>query len=209
LFGLGKGVIFCLLITMFAMTLLGTKQQAAICQSRSGYYISAFLDKAVLILPQEVHSTIGEYLARLDNQLKQGQQNQLPPDEGTGAFNASNLSNLTKELGQLLPSELNQLIPQSNPNSWPNSTAQPNNFGNPGTGLGSSNGFGAGSAQPNNQPNGTTFGQPNPTFGQPNSNFGNSGFQGFNNQNSGAGAGTGLRPSGGGSAEVPSGFFPR
>ncbi len=35
-FGLAKGAIFCLLITMFAMTLLGPKQQEAICQSRSG-----------------------------------------------------------------------------------------------------------------------------------------------------------------------------
>ncbi|MFO0942221.1 MAG: CvpA family protein [Pirellulales bacterium] len=214
LFGLGKGVIFCLLITMFAMTLLGTKQQAAICQSRSGYYISAFLDKAVLILPQEVHSTIGEYLARLDNQLKQGQQNQLPPDEGTGTFNASNLSNLTKELGQFLPNDLNQLIPQSNPNSWPNSTAQPNNFGSPtvgpGTSFGNGNGFGAGSgnAQPNTQPNGSSFG-PNTIFGQPNSNFGNGGNQGIGSSSFGSGNGTGLRPSGGGSAELPSGVFPR
>lgn len=208
LFGLGKGVIFCLLITMFAMTLLGTKQQAAICQSRSGYYISAFLDKAVLILPQEVHSTIGEYLARLDNQLKQGQQNQLPPDDnGGGAFNTNNLSNLTKELGQLLPNDLNQLIPQSNPNTWPNSTAQPNNFGNPTTSFGAgSNGLGSATGQPNNQ-NGSTFGQPSSTFGQPSSNFGN---QGFNNPNFGTGTGTGLRPSGGsGSAELPSGVFPR
>lgn len=207
LFGLGKGVIFCLLITMFAMTLLGTKQQAAICQSRSGYYISAFLDKAVLILPQEVHSTIGEYLARLDNQLKQGQQNQLPPDEtGGGAFNASNLSNLTKELGQLLPDNLNQLIPQSNPNSWPNATAQPNNFSSPGAGFGANSGLGI---QPNTQPNGSSFGQPNPNFGQPNPSFGNGVNQGFNNSGFGTGAGTGLRPSGGGSAELPSGVFPR
>ncbi len=68
---------------MFAMTLLGPKQQSAICQSRSGYYIAAFLDKANLVLPQEVHSTIGEYLAKLENQLKQGQQNP-PIDDGSG-----------------------------------------------------------------------------------------------------------------------------
>lgn len=104
LFGLAKGIIFCLLITMFAMTLLGPKQQSAICQSRSGYYISAFLDKARLLLPQEVHSTIGDYLARLDNQLKQGQQNQPGqaldfnlPNNGN-QFNIPNLSNLPSGL---------------------------------------------------------------------------------------------------------------
>ena len=65
-FGLGKGLIYCLLITMFAMSLLGPKQQAAICQSRSGYYIASALDKGVGILPKEIHEVVGPYLARLD-----------------------------------------------------------------------------------------------------------------------------------------------
>lgn len=105
LFGLGKGIIFCLLITMFAMTLLGPKQQSAICQSRSGYYISAILEKAQVILPTEVHSTIGGYLARLDSQLKQGQQ-------GASLEPSQNLSDLSDGLKQLIPDSINGLIPQ-------------------------------------------------------------------------------------------------
>jgi membrane protein required for colicin V production len=70
-FGFGKGLIFCLLITMFAMTLLGPAQQAAICQSRSGFAITAALDKGLGVLPSEIHEVVGPYLARLDDQLRQ------------------------------------------------------------------------------------------------------------------------------------------
>lgn len=223
IFGLGKGVIFCLLITMFAMTLLGPKQQSAICQSRSGFYIAAFLDKANLVLPQEVHSTIGEYLAKLENQLKQGQQN--PPVEdgsGNGMFNTPNLSNLSNGLQQLLPQQLNDLLPQSNPVGWPN-TNQPNNptpntpSGFPGLGgfgSGGASGFAPGNEQPpanigpnnfgpNNQPQNGSGGQNGFGGSQPiNSGFNpgfNSGFAPNNGtgNNSGSNMGTGLRQSGG------------
>jgi membrane protein required for colicin V production len=71
-FGLGKGLIYCLLITMFAMSLLGPRQQTAICQSKSGYYIASALDKGIGILPREIHDVVGPYLARLDEKLKDG-----------------------------------------------------------------------------------------------------------------------------------------
>ncbi len=70
-FGLAKGGLYCLLITMFAMTLLGPKQQEAICQSRSGYYIATALDNAGGVLPKELHDVVGPYLERLDRQLHQ------------------------------------------------------------------------------------------------------------------------------------------
>lgn len=71
-FGLAKGFVYCLLITMFATSLLGPKQQAAICQSRSGYYIAKALDNSMGILPKEIHDVVGPYLARLDDRLKSG-----------------------------------------------------------------------------------------------------------------------------------------
>lgn len=78
-FGFFKGLIYCLLITMFAMSLLGQNQQRAICQSRSGYYIATALDKGVGILPREIHDVVGPYLAKLDGKLKHGQQGQDQP----------------------------------------------------------------------------------------------------------------------------------
>lgn len=78
-FGLVKGLIYCLLITMFALSLLGQNQQRAICQSRSGYYIASALDKGIGILPEEIHQVVGPYLTELDNKLKSGQDG--PPPE--------------------------------------------------------------------------------------------------------------------------------
>lgn len=81
-FGLAKGAIYCLLITMFAMTLLGPKQQAAICQSRSGYYIATALDKAVGVLPKEIHDVVGPYLEQLDAKLNQDFSQGVPAGSG-------------------------------------------------------------------------------------------------------------------------------
>ncbi len=71
-FGLAKGLVYCLLITMFATSLLGPNQQAAICHSRSGYYIAKALDNSVGVLPKEIHDVVGPYLAKLDEKLKNG-----------------------------------------------------------------------------------------------------------------------------------------
>ena len=84
-FGLAKGGIYCLLITMFAMTLLGPKQQESICHSRSGYYIASMLDSASGVLPKELHDVVGPYLARLDQKLHE----RMPApgtDSGVGAL---------------------------------------------------------------------------------------------------------------------------
>ncbi len=53
LFGFGKGIAYCLLVTMFAMTLLGADKQRAICSSRSGYYMSKILAGADGLLPKK------------------------------------------------------------------------------------------------------------------------------------------------------------
>jgi uncharacterized membrane protein required for colicin V production len=70
LLGFGKGVLLCVIITMFAMTLLDSEKQQAICQSRSGFFISKLLSKADGILPKEVDEMIGPMLAKLEQQLQ-------------------------------------------------------------------------------------------------------------------------------------------
>lgn len=84
-FGLTKGLIYCLLITMFAMSLLGPNQQAAICQSRSGFYIATALDRGVGVLPKEIHDVVAPYLTSLDDKLQAGQQ--VPSSEISGSPN--------------------------------------------------------------------------------------------------------------------------
>ena len=69
LVGLGKGVILCVIITMFSMALLGDSEKRAICKSRSGHYIAELLDKAPSYMPKEVHDVVHPYLETLDKQL--------------------------------------------------------------------------------------------------------------------------------------------
>ena len=136
-FGLGKGLIYCLLITMFAMSLLGPKQQTAICQSRSGYYIASALDKGVGILPKEIHEVVGPYLARLDEKLKNGQNGLPMTNDPNWAGGLPSLSGMTEQsagqgggswnLGQLIPNALQGTgQPQGNPQSVLPNNSLPN-----------------------------------------------------------------------------------
>lgn len=70
-FGFAKGVLLCVIITLFAVTLLPEDQQKSICTSKSGYYIAVLLDKASAILPAEYHDVIEPYVANLDRNVQQ------------------------------------------------------------------------------------------------------------------------------------------
>lgn len=90
-FGFIKGALLCLIVTMFAMTLLDSQKQEAICRSRSGYYISKFLAGADGLLPSEVEQVIGPALTRLENQLNQHRNDDsvfasqpMPPADSSG-----------------------------------------------------------------------------------------------------------------------------
>lgn len=69
LLGLGKGVLLCVIITFFAVTLLGDSQRQTIIQSRSGYYIAQLIDQADTVMPAELHDFLHPYLQRLDEGL--------------------------------------------------------------------------------------------------------------------------------------------
>lgn len=77
LFGFAKGVILCVLITLFAVTLMSDSQREAICASRSGYYIARLLDRADGIMPRELHEVLDPYVRRLDEVVEQ-----RPPQYG-------------------------------------------------------------------------------------------------------------------------------
>ncbi|MEN1678186.1 MAG: CvpA family protein [Planctomycetota bacterium] len=72
--GAGRGVLWCIGITFFAVTLLpnyfdGMKE--SIVASQSGRQIAKLLDNADAVMPAEVHQVIGPYLNRLENELNQ------------------------------------------------------------------------------------------------------------------------------------------
>lgn len=67
-FGALKGVVLCVIITFFAVT-LSTSSRDTVLRSRSGVYIAQIIDRAQQVLPEDVHDMIGPYLDRLDREL--------------------------------------------------------------------------------------------------------------------------------------------
>ncbi len=68
LFGFAKGVLLCIGITFFAVTLWPAQAQA-IVGSQSGHYIVALLDKAHSVFPPEIHQAIDPYLNKIEEKL--------------------------------------------------------------------------------------------------------------------------------------------
>jgi membrane protein required for colicin V production len=69
MFGLAKGVLLCVAITFFAVTLLPQPQGEAIVASQSGRYIVALLDKSHSVFPTEIHQVIDPYLNKIEEKL--------------------------------------------------------------------------------------------------------------------------------------------
>jgi len=68
-FGAAKGVLLCVLVTLFSVALLGDAQRQAICNSKSGYYIAVLLDRADMMIPRELHDVLAPYLDKLDHDI--------------------------------------------------------------------------------------------------------------------------------------------
>jgi membrane protein required for colicin V production len=68
LFGAAKGVLFCVAITFFAVT-LSEKGRAAVMHSKSGYMIARLLDRAHGVMPRELHDVLDPYLNKLEQHL--------------------------------------------------------------------------------------------------------------------------------------------
>ena len=68
LFGLAKGVLFCLVVTFFAVTLSESSRQS-ILQSKSGYYMARLIRVAGPALPPDARDLVGKYLDEFDRKL--------------------------------------------------------------------------------------------------------------------------------------------
>jgi membrane protein required for colicin V production len=69
LVGFAKGVLICIAITFFAVSLLGQVQRDKILASRSGHYIVQVLDKADAVAPPEIQQVIGPYIEKINQRL--------------------------------------------------------------------------------------------------------------------------------------------
>lgn len=73
LFGLAKGGLYCILLTLFGVTLLGETVREKIVVSKSGRYIASVLDRSEALIPEEIHQVVGPYLERFDNKFNGGE----------------------------------------------------------------------------------------------------------------------------------------
>jgi len=139
-FGLLKGMLLCLIITMFAMTLLGSAQQQRIANSRSGLYITRILASSDGLLPAELKQIVGPYINNFEQRLQQNQSGLTMPTQ-PGPLDG---------LGQMLQDRVSQFGSEALTNPQ-----QPGGFftgagqgGQPQDQVGSFFGFGAGQANP-------------------------------------------------------------
>jgi len=82
LVGAAKGVLLCVAITFFVVT-LSARGREAVLDSRSGHYIAVLIDKADAVMPKEIHDVLHPYLHRLDEKLQPNR-----PTERTALDNA-------------------------------------------------------------------------------------------------------------------------
>jgi membrane protein required for colicin V production len=68
LLGATKGVLWCVGITFFAIT-LSTDARTKVLNSHSGYYIAVLLDRADAVMPKELHEVLDPYLHKLEKEL--------------------------------------------------------------------------------------------------------------------------------------------
>jgi membrane protein required for colicin V production len=80
LFGASKGVLWCLLITFFAVT-MSNDTRALVLASRSGHYMAELVHTADPLLPEQIHELIGEYIEQLDRGLDPTIDPVAEPDE--------------------------------------------------------------------------------------------------------------------------------
>jgi membrane protein required for colicin V production len=74
LVGAAKGVLFCMLITVFAMSLGPQSWKETIPKSTSGKYIAAALTKTEALLPKDLHQMIAKYTDPVKSQLEAGRE---------------------------------------------------------------------------------------------------------------------------------------
>jgi membrane protein required for colicin V production len=68
LFGLAKGILYCVVITFFAVTLSESTRQLVL-QSHSGEWIARGIRNANPILPEDVRTYLGKYIDEFDAKL--------------------------------------------------------------------------------------------------------------------------------------------
>ncbi|NLF71105.1 MAG: CvpA family protein [Candidatus Anammoximicrobium sp.] len=67
--GFCRGILWCVVVTLFAVTLLGESSRQKIVQSKSGHYIAQLLDRSEAIMPTELQGVLAPYLSTFEARL--------------------------------------------------------------------------------------------------------------------------------------------
>lgn len=67
--GLVKGILLCVIVTMFAVAMTKDESRQAIVQSKSGYYITSLIHNLQGIMPAEVSQVVGPFIERYDQRI--------------------------------------------------------------------------------------------------------------------------------------------
>lgn len=84
IFGLAKGILYCIIITFFAVTLSEPARQLVL-QSKSGDLIARAIRNANPILPDDIREWLGKYIDELDAKLHAPPQEVLPDSKAPAA----------------------------------------------------------------------------------------------------------------------------
>jgi membrane protein required for colicin V production len=96
MFGLAKGLLLCVVITFFAVTLWESTRQMVL-KSYSGYAIASLTHKANPILPDDVRAVIGKYIDELDKKLEPSQTELQGESKSAGKENLENGVRMAEE----------------------------------------------------------------------------------------------------------------
>ncbi len=67
--GFAKGILLCVVITFFTVTLVQSGRQTVV-DSASGHYIALLLNRADPVIPADIHQVLNPYLDRLEAELQ-------------------------------------------------------------------------------------------------------------------------------------------
>jgi len=113
MFGLAKGVLLCVVITFFAVTLSESARQWVL-KSYSGDVIARLTRKANPILPEDVRAVIGKYIDELDQKLKPSApasqpENNKEDNKNVGQEDLKNSGRMVKEKLQQAGQKMEEL----------------------------------------------------------------------------------------------------
>lgn len=112
LVGLGSGVVVCLIVTFFAVKLLGDSMSQKIVQSNSGNYITKLIGKMDGVLPDELQEKVQPYVNELDEELENARNNPPPDGEEEKSLGDVVKERLTED--QKLFRDIEEILKQNN-----------------------------------------------------------------------------------------------